>query len=110
MRRPRDRGGKGISAFIVERDFPGFQVAQKLEKMGYRGSPTGEPVFEDWRVPAENLVGGANRGVAVVMSGLDLKRAMFSPLCLGIAERALELSVDCARTLQRFGKPIGFAG
>ena len=75
--------------------------------MGYRGSQTGELVFEDCRVPAENLVGGENRGVAVVMSGLDLERAMISPLCLGIAERALELSLDYARTRQQFGKPIG---
>ena len=103
----RDKGAHGISAFIVERDFPGFKVAQKLEKMGYRGSQTGELVFEDCRVPAENLVGGENRGVAVVMSGLDLERAMISPLCLGIAERALELSLDYARTRQQFGKPIG---
>ena len=64
-------------------------------------------MFEDCRVPAENLVGAENRGVAVVMSGLDLERAMISPLCLGIAERALELSIDYAKTRQQFGKPIG---
>jgi isovaleryl-CoA dehydrogenase len=103
----RDKGAHGISAFIVEKNFPGFRVAQKLEKMGYRGSQTGELVFEDCRVPAENLVGGENRGVAVVMSGLDLERAMISPLCLGVAERALELSLDYAKTRQQFGKPIG---
>lgn len=103
----RERGAQGISAFVVEKGFPGFKVAQKLTKMGYRGSQTGELVFEDCRVPAENLVGGENRGVAVVMSGLDLERAMISPLCLGIAERALELSVDYARTRRQFGKPIG---
>jgi isovaleryl-CoA dehydrogenase len=103
----RERGAHGISAFIVEKGFPGFQVAQKLEKMGYRGSQTAELVFEDCRVPAENLVGEENRGVAVVMSGLDLERAMISPLCLGIAERALELSLDYAKTRQQFGKPIG---
>jgi isovaleryl-CoA dehydrogenase len=103
----RDKGAHGISAFIVEKEFPGFKVAQKLEKMGYRGSQTGELVFEECRVPAENLVGGENRGVAVVMSGLDLERAMISPLCLGIAERALELSLDYAKTRQQFGKPIG---
>lgn len=103
----RERGAKGISAFIVEKDFPGFRVAQKLEKMGYRGSQTAELVFEDCRVPAENMVGAENSGVAVVMSGLDLERAMISPLCLGIAERALELSVEYAKTRQQFGKPIG---
>jgi len=103
----RDRGAKGISAFIVERGFPGFKVAQKLEKMGYRGSQTGELVFEGCRVPAENLVGEENNGVAIVMSGLDLERAMISPLCLGIAERALELSIEYAKTRRQFGKPIG---
>ncbi len=103
----RNKGAHGISAFIVEKGFPGFKVAQKLEKMGYRGSQTGELVFEDCHVPAENLVGGENRGVAVVMSGLDLERAMISPLCLGIAERALELSIEYAKTRQQFGKPIG---
>jgi isovaleryl-CoA dehydrogenase len=62
----KEKGAYGISAFIVEKDFPGFGVAQKLDKMGYRGSPTGELVLEDCRVPAGNLVGGENRGVAVV--------------------------------------------
>jgi isovaleryl-CoA dehydrogenase len=103
----KEKGAHGISAFIVEKDFPGFRVAQKLEKMGYRGSQTGELVFEDCRVPVENLVGEENRGVAVVMSGLDLERAMISPLCLGIAERALQLSLDYAQTRRQFGKPIG---
>ena len=102
-----ERGPHGISAFIVEKDFPGFQVAQKLTKMGYRGSPTAELVFEDCRVPAENLVGEENTGVSIVMSGLDLERAMISPICLGIAERALELSVEFAQTRKQFGKPIG---
>jgi len=103
----KERGAHGISAFIVEKDFPGFKVAQKLTKMGYRGSQTAELLFEDCRVPAENLVGGENRGVSVVMSGLDLERAMISPLCLGVAERALELSVDYAMTRKQFGKAIG---
>jgi isovaleryl-CoA dehydrogenase len=103
----KERGPHGISAFIVEKDFPGFKVAQKLTKMGYRGSPTGELVFEECRVPAANLVGEENQGVSVVMSGLDLERAMVAPLCLGISERALELSVEYAKTRQQFGKPIG---
>jgi len=102
-----EKGPKGISAFIVEKGMPGFQVAQKLTKMGYRGSQTGELVFDDCRVPAENLVGRENEGVAVVMSGLDLERAMISPLCLGVAERALDLSLDYAKTRQQFGRPIG---
>jgi isovaleryl-CoA dehydrogenase len=100
------KGAQGISAFIVEKDFPGFRVAQKLTKMGFRGSQTAELVFEDCRVPAENLVGEEDRGVKVVMSGLDLERAMISPICLGIAERALQLSIDYARTRHQFGQPI----
>ena len=103
----RDKGAHGISAFIVEKEFPGFSVAQKLTKMGFRGSQTAELLFEDCRVPKENLVGEENRGVAVVMSGLDLERAMVAPISLGIAERALELAVDYARTRKQFGKPIG---
>jgi isovaleryl-CoA dehydrogenase len=103
----RQKGAHGISAFIVEKDMPGFRVAQKLVKMGYRGSQTAELVFEDCRVPAENLVGAENRGVSVVMSGLDLERAMIAPICLGISERALALSIDYAKTRQQFGKPIG---
>jgi len=101
-----DKGAQGISAFIVEKDFPGFRVAQKLVKMGFRGSQTGELVFDGCRVPAANLVGEEDRGVRVVMSGLDLERAMVSPVCLGIAERALQLSLEYARTRRQFGQPI----
>ncbi|SLN46558.1 acyl-CoA dehydrogenase family protein [Oceanibacterium hippocampi] len=100
-------GAKGISAFIVEKGFPGFKVAQKLTKMGYRGSQTAELVFDDCRVPAKNLVGVENGGVAVVMGGLDMERAMIAPLCLGVAERAFELSLDYAKTRRQFGQPIG---
>lgn len=102
----KDRGAQGISAFLVEKDMPGFKVAQKLVKMGFRGSQTAELVFEDCRVPVENLVGEENTGVRVVMSGLDLERAMISPICLGIAERALALALDHARQRKQFGKPI----
>ncbi|HMM75283.1 MAG TPA: acyl-CoA dehydrogenase family protein [Gammaproteobacteria bacterium] len=101
-----ERGAHGISAFIVQRDYPGFSVAQKLVKMGFRGSQTGELVFDDCRVPAENLVGAENEGVAVVMSGLDLERAVIAPICLGMAERALELSIEYAKTREQFGKPL----
>lgn len=99
-------GSRGISAFLIEKEFPGFRVAQKLKKMGFRGCQTAELVFDDCRVPVANLVGEENAGVKVVMSGLDLERAMISPLCLGIAERALELSIEYARTRQQFGQPI----
>jgi isovaleryl-CoA dehydrogenase len=102
-----EKGAKGISAFVVEKDFPGFSVAQKLTKMGFRGSQTGELIFDDCRVPASNLVGVEDEGVAVVMSGLDLERAMISPIGLGVCERALELSIEFAKTREQFGQPIG---
>jgi isovaleryl-CoA dehydrogenase len=101
-----EKGPHGISAFIVEKDFPGFRVAQKLTKMGFRGSQTAELVFEDCRVPVENRVGREDGGIAIVMSGLDLERAMISPICLGIAERALALSLEYAQSRSQFGKKI----
>ena len=102
-----EQGHHGISAFIVEKDFPGFGAAQKLDKMGWRGSPTGELVFTDCEVPAENLMGGENRGVAVMMSGLNVERLILSFYNLGIAQRALDLAVEYARTREQFGQPIG---
>ena len=102
----KDKGAQGISAFIIEKDFPGFKVAQKLTKMGFRGSQTAELVFDDCKVPAENLVGAEDKGVKVVMSGLDLERAMISPICLGIAERALQLTIDFAKQRKQFNRPI----
>jgi isovaleryl-CoA dehydrogenase len=102
-----DSGPHGISAFVVPTESPGFSVSQKLVKMGLRGSQTAELVFDDCRVPARNLVGEENRGVAVVMSGLDLERIGLSFLILGMAERALELAIDYARTRRQFGRPIG---
>ena len=99
-------GPKGISAFVVETDAPGFSVAQKLVKMGFRGSQTGELVFEDCRVPIANRVGPENSGVRVVMSGLDLERAMVSPISLGICERALDIALEYSKTREQFGKPI----
>jgi isovaleryl-CoA dehydrogenase len=101
------KGSKGVSAFVVEKDFAGFSVAQKLTKMGFRGSQTGELVFDNCQVPAENLVGEEHQGHKVVMSGLDFERAMLAPIMLGISERALELSVDYAKERKQFGKPIG---
>jgi isovaleryl-CoA dehydrogenase len=103
----RTAGAKGISAFIVEKTFPGFAVAQKLDKMGFRGSTTAELVFDNCVVQAANLVGEENRGVAVVMSGLDLERAMVAMINVGMAERALTLALDYADTREQFGKKIG---
>jgi isovaleryl-CoA dehydrogenase len=99
-------GTHGISAFIVQKDFPGFSVAQKLTKMGFRGSQTGELVFDNCRVPLENRLGAENEGLGVVMTGLDLERATIAPICLGIAERALQLSIEYAKTRKQFGRPI----
>ena len=102
-----EQGARGISAFIVESSFPGFKVAQKLDKMGFRGSPTGELVFEDCEVPAENLIGEENRGIAVMMSGLDVERCMSAPLCIGPAQRALDLALEHAKTRTQFGQALG---
>lgn len=102
-----ERGAKGISTFIVETDTPGFSVAQVLRKMGWRGCPTGELVFDDVRVPARNLVGGENMGVGVVMSGLDIERAFLGLPYIGAAQRCLDLSLDHAATRRQFGRPIG---
>jgi isovaleryl-CoA dehydrogenase len=101
-----ERGQHGISAFVVEKGMPGFSVAQSLKKMGWRGSPTGELLFDDCRVPAANLIGGEDKGVKVVMSGLDIERVFFSGHVIGIAQRALDLSLDYARTRVQFGQPI----
>jgi isovaleryl-CoA dehydrogenase len=102
-----ERGSRGISAFIVEKGFLGFSVAQKLDKMGFRGSPTGEILFDDCIVPAENLLGRENQGHVVMMSGLDVERCLSAPLCIGPAQRALDLALDHARTRKQFGRPIG---
>ncbi len=100
-------GHRGISAFIVETDRPGFKVAQKLDKMGFRGSTTAELVLDDCRIPASNLVGAENKGVGIVMSGLDLERAIVAMINVGMAERALDLAVDYAKTRKQFNKSIG---
>lgn len=102
-----ERGARGISAFLVDTDTPGFAVAQNLTKMGWRGCPTGELVFEGVRVPARNLLGAENGGVAVVMSGLDIERAFLGLPYIGAAQRCLDLSLDYAATRRQFGKPIG---
>lgn len=101
-----ERGAHGISAFLVEKGMEGFGVAQKLIKMGFRGSQTGELVFDNCFVPEANRLGAENEGLKIVMSGLDIERSMIAPACLGICERALDLCIDYARTRQQFGKPI----
>jgi len=102
-----ERGAKGISAFIVDTDTPGFSVAQTLTKMGWRGCPTGELVFDRVRVPGANRLGAENAGVGVVMSGLDIERAFLGLPYIGAAQRCLDLSLDYAATRKQFGQPIG---
>ena len=102
----KDAGSKGITAFVVDTKTPGFKVAQKLTKMGFRGSQTAELVFEDMVVPRKNIVGIEHQGHQVVMSGLDYERAAIAPINVGVAERALELAVDYAKTRTQFDQPI----
>ncbi len=100
-------GSRGISAFIVERGFAGFSTAQKLDKLGMRGSSTCELVFEHCAVPRENLLGEENRGVRVLMSGLDYERVVLSGGPLGLMAAALELVLPYVRERKQFGQPIG---
>ncbi len=102
----QERSSKGITAFVIETNQPGFKVAQKLKKMGFRGSQTAELVFENLLVPKENILGKENEGHKVVMSGLDFERATIAPISVGIAERALEISVDYAKSRTQFNQPI----
>ena len=103
----RGKGSKGVTAFAVEAASPGFDVAQKLVKMGFRGSPTGELVFGDLPVPLTQIVGAEHQGHQVVMSGLDVERAAIAAISVGVAERALELSLEYANSREQFGQPIG---
>ncbi|PKN33310.1 MAG: acyl-CoA dehydrogenase [Deltaproteobacteria bacterium HGW-Deltaproteobacteria-19] len=103
----RAKGAKGITAFILDTAFPGFSVSKKLKKYGHRGSPTAELVLEDCRIPVENVLGEENRGIHVLMSGLDVERAFYAGESIGIAEACLELSLQYARERVQFGKPIG---
>jgi isovaleryl-CoA dehydrogenase len=100
-------GPKGITAFIVERDYPGFSRHQKLDKLGMRGSNTCELVFEDCPVPKENILGELNGGVRVLMSGLDYERLVLAGGPLGIMEAAMDIAVPYIRDRSQFGQPIG---
>jgi isovaleryl-CoA dehydrogenase len=101
------RGSRGISAFVVEKGYSGFSVSRKLDKMGMRGSPTGELLFDGVEVPRENLVGRENHGVEVMMSGLNVERAVLSAIPVGIMQECLDLSVRYAQEREQFGKRIG---
>ena len=102
-----DKKQHGISAFIVESRCAGFRVAQKLDKMGWRGSPTGELVFDECRVPAANLLGRENEGVGIMMSGLDIERVIGAFYAVGLAQRALDLAVEYASYRKQFNRAIG---
>ena len=102
-----DAGPRGITTFIVERGMPGFTASPKLDKLGMRGSSTSELVFDDCAVPAENLLGNLNEGVAVLMSGLDYERVVLAGGPLGLMASALDLVLPYVRERKQFGKPIG---
>ena len=102
-----DAGPRGITAFLVEKGFDGFSVAQKLDKLGMRGSPTGELLFEDCEVPEENLLGNLNEGVKVLMSGLDYERLVLAAGPLGIMQACMDLAVPYIHERKQFGQPIG---
>lgn len=100
-------GSKGITAFIVERDFPGFSRHQKLDKLGMRGSNTCELVFQDCEVPAENILGEEGKGVKVLMSGLDYERVVLTGGPLGIMDACMDLVVPYIHDRKQFGQSIG---
>jgi len=98
---------RGITAFLVEKSFPGFSVAQKLDKLGMRGSHTGELVFQDCEVPEENVLGEINGGVKVLMSGLDYERAVLAAGPVGIMQAVMDCVVPYIHERKQFGQPIG---
>ena len=100
-------GARGITAFIVQTDFKGFRVAQKLDKIGMRGSSTGELVFEECEVPEENVLGQVGRGVNVLMSGLDYERSVLAAGPLGLMQAAMDLVVPYIHDRRQFGQSIG---
>ncbi|XP_063621261.1 isovaleryl-CoA dehydrogenase, mitochondrial [Cydia splendana] len=97
----------GITAFLIEKDFPGFTTAQKLDKLGMRGSNTCELVFEDCKVPTTNILGELNKGVYVLMSGLDLERLVLAAGPVGLMQAAIDAAFEYAHTRKQFGRNIG---
>ena len=102
-----ESGSRGITAFLIEKDFDGFSIGQKIDKMGMRGSPTAELVFNDCFVPEENVMGPLHGGVGVLMSGLDYERVVLAGLQLGIMQACLDTVIPYVRERKQFGKPIG---
>ncbi|HAZ98484.1 isovaleryl-CoA dehydrogenase [Halomonas sp. CnH100-B] len=102
-----DAGSKGITAFIIEKGMPGFSTAQKLDKLGMRGSNTCELVFQDCRVPAENVLGEVGKGVRVLMSGLDYERAVLAAGPIGIMQAAMDIVIPYIHERKQFNQSIG---
>jgi isovaleryl-CoA dehydrogenase len=102
-----DKGARGISAFLIEKGMKGFSTAQKLDKLGMRGSDTCELVFEDCEVPAENVLGPVNGGVNVLMSGLDYERVVLAAGPLGIMQACMDVVMPYVHERKQFGAPIG---
>ena len=100
-------GSRGITTFIIEKGMAGFSLGQKLDKMGMRGSPTGELVFNDCEVPEENVMGPLNGGVGILMSGLDYERTVLAGIQLGIMQACLDVVLPYVRDRKQFGQPIG---
>lgn len=100
-------GSKGITAFLVEKDFKGYSVAQKLDKLGMRGSETGEIVFNNCEVPEENVLGKVNEGVKVLMSGLDYERTVLAAGPIGLMQAAMDIVLPYVHDRKQFGQPIG---
>jgi len=107
---PKPAGSRCMTAFIVEKGMKGFSTAQKLDKLGMRGSNTCELVFEDCEIPAENIVGQVNEGVRVLMSGLDTERLVLSGGPIGLMQAALDIALPYARERKQFNAPIGTFG
>lgn len=100
-------GSRGITTFLIEKGMPGFSIGQKIDKMGMRGSPTSELVFNDCEVPEENVMGPLNGGVGVLMSGLDYERTVLSGIQLGIMQACLDVVLPYIRERKQFGQAIG---
>ncbi|HEX8192525.1 MAG TPA: isovaleryl-CoA dehydrogenase [Allosphingosinicella sp.] len=100
-------GSRGITTFLIEKGMAGFSLGQKLDKMGMRGSPTGELVFNDCEVPEENVMGPVNGGVGVLMSGLDYERTVLAGIQLGIMQACLDVVLPYVRERKQFGQAIG---
>jgi isovaleryl-CoA dehydrogenase len=107
---PKEAGSRCMTAFIVEKGMPGFRTAQKLDKLGMRGSNTCELVFEDCEIPAENVLGEVNQGVKVLMSGLNTERLVLTGGPLGLMQAAMDISVAYARERKQFDQAIGSFG